>query len=51
MAHVKLELATKEAMKSGFATTAPHTPSTFVMLGLDIEGLQYVLFHQAYNFN
>jgi hypothetical protein len=40
MAQVKLELANEEAAKTGFSTTAPHTPSTFIMLGLEIEELQ-----------
>lgn len=40
MAQVRLQLADEEASKSGFSTTAPHTPSTFVMLGLEIEELQ-----------
>lgn len=42
MAQVKLQLTNEEAAKSGFATNALHTASTFVMLGLDIEELQYV---------
>jgi len=42
MAHVKLQLANEEAARSGFSTNAPHTPSTFMMLGLDLEKLQYV---------
>lgn len=40
MAGVKLQLANKEAARSGFSTSAPHTPSTFMMLGLDIKELQ-----------
>jgi hypothetical protein len=42
MAHVKLQLANEEAARSGFNTNAPHTPSTFIMLGLDLEQIQYV---------
>jgi hypothetical protein len=42
MAHVKLQLANEEAARSGFGTNAPHTPSTFMMLSLDLEKLQYV---------
>jgi hypothetical protein len=40
MAQVKLQLANEEASKTGFNTTAPHTSSTFVVLGLELEGLQ-----------
>jgi hypothetical protein len=40
MAQVKLQLANEEASKTGFDTTAPHTPSTFIILGLELEGLQ-----------
>lgn len=42
MAHVKLQLANEEAAQTGFSTTAPHTTSTFIMMGLEIEQLQYV---------
>jgi len=40
MAQIKLELANEEASKNGFSTTVSHTPSTFVMTGLEIEELQ-----------
>jgi hypothetical protein len=40
MAQVKLQLADEEAKKSGFSTTAPHTSSAFVTLGLELEELQ-----------
>jgi hypothetical protein len=43
MAHVKLQLANEEAARSGFSTNTPHTPSTFIMLGLDLEQSQYVI--------
>jgi hypothetical protein len=42
VAQVKLQLANEEAARSGFSTNAPHTPSTFIMLGLDLEQFQYV---------
>lgn len=42
MAHVKLQLANEEAAKIGCRSTAPHIPSTFIILGLDIEESQYV---------
>ena len=42
MAQVKLQLANEEAAKTGFSTNAPHTASTFLMLGLDIEDSQCV---------
>lgn len=40
MADIKLQLANEEAAQSGFSTTAPHTASTFIMLGIDIEDAQ-----------
>lgn len=40
MAQVKLQLANEEASKNGFNLTEPHTQSTFIILGLEIEGLQ-----------
>lgn len=40
MAQVKLQLANEEASKSGFSSSAAHSPSTFVTLGLEIEELQ-----------
>jgi hypothetical protein len=40
MAQVKLQLADEEAKRTGFNTTALHTPSTFVTLGLELEELQ-----------
>ena len=42
VAQVKLQLANEEAARSGFSTNAPHTPSTFIMLGLNLEQFQYV---------
>lgn len=40
MAAVKLQLADEEARKTGFETTAPHTRSTFITIGLDIQDTQ-----------
>ena len=40
MAQVKLQLANEEAARIGFSSTAPHTPSAFIMLGLEIEEIQ-----------
>ena len=39
MAQVKLQLANEEAAKSGLST-APHTQSTFLLIGMDIEHIQ-----------
>ncbi|KAF7974572.1 hypothetical protein HWV62_11944 [Athelia sp. TMB] len=40
LAKVKLQLADAEAAKDGLETTAAHTPSTFILLALEIEDLQ-----------
>lgn len=40
MAQAKLRLANEEHEKDGYASNAPHTPSTFLMLALELETLQ-----------
>jgi hypothetical protein len=42
MAQVKLQLANEEAARIGFGSTVPHTPSAFIMLGLEIQEIQLV---------
>ncbi|KZP18029.1 hypothetical protein FIBSPDRAFT_956594 [Athelia psychrophila] len=44
MAKVKLKLAEDELRKSGLSADSPHTPSTFLLLGMEIEGLQRTLY-------
>jgi hypothetical protein len=44
MSQVRLQLANEEAAKTGFSTSTPHSATAFLMLGLDIEDLQCVLF-------
>lgn len=40
LAKVKLQLANLEAAKDGLETSAAHTPSTFILLALEVEDLQ-----------
>ncbi|KAF7967203.1 hypothetical protein HWV62_35156 [Athelia sp. TMB] len=37
---VKLQLANEDHVRMGLSTSQPHTPTTFVMLGLELEELQ-----------
>ncbi|KAF7980030.1 hypothetical protein HWV62_40156 [Athelia sp. TMB] len=46
MAQVKLQLANEEAAKSGLST-APHTQSTFLLIGMDIEHIQSKLIYDV----
>lgn len=41
-AQIKLQLADEEAAKDGLTAEAAHTPSTFILMALEIEDLQYV---------
>ncbi|KAF7975075.1 hypothetical protein HWV62_10461 [Athelia sp. TMB] len=40
LAKVKLQLANRKATKVGLETSAAHTPSTFILLALEVEDLQ-----------
>ncbi|KAF7974192.1 hypothetical protein HWV62_13237 [Athelia sp. TMB] len=46
MAKVKLQLANEESAKSNLGT-APHTPSTFILVGMDIEHIQRKLIYDV----
>lgn len=37
---VKLQLANEEHARMGLSTHQPHSPMTFIMLGLELEELQ-----------
>lgn len=40
LAKVKLQLANEEHDRMGLSVSQPHTPTTFIMLGLELEELQ-----------
>lgn len=42
-AQIKLQLANEEAARDGLTAEAAHTPSTFLLMALEVEDLQYVI--------
>ncbi|KAF7969801.1 hypothetical protein HWV62_25983 [Athelia sp. TMB] len=44
---VKLQLANEEHARMGLSVSQPHTPTTFVMLGLELEEMQRCLLHDV----
>lgn len=39
-AQIKLQLANEEAARDGLTAEAAHTPSTFLLMALEVEDLQ-----------